>query len=273
MSHPTVSVLMPVYRTPSEYLRKAIDSVLNQTLTDLELVIVEDPSQETGETVVAAFDDSRIKYHLNSERTGLVAQRNLALKLAQGAWIAKADSDDISEPDRLQSQTDYLNQNPTVGVVGSWLTIVDSDGQPTGMRRYPIEPESIHRTFRRRNPIAQPTVCFRREIYDQFGGYPEGYPVCQDYAYWSHLAVRGVRFANLTAPLVRYRQHSQSIKATRMCETLRATIEIKKRYWSKELSIIDHGRILGEHALQLLPTGLVTWMFERLTYQSIKQHG
>ena len=259
---------MPVYRTPQDYLRKAIDSILNQTLTNFELIIVEDPSDRTSDNVVAEFDDSRITYHLNSQRTGLVAQRNLALSKARGNWIAKADSDDVSEPNRLECQTEFLRQNPNVGVVSSWLKIIDDNDRESGLRRYPTDSESIRKMFRRRNPIAQPAVLFRRELYAQFGGYPEGFPVCQDYAYWSHLAVNGVRFANLDDPLVRYRQHNQSIKATKLRETLQATIEIKKRYWQSELTITDRLRIHGEKVLQMLPPTFVTWMFEKLTYQT-----
>ncbi|MCG8652734.1 MAG: glycosyltransferase [Pirellulales bacterium] len=264
---PDISVLMPIYRTPSPLLREAVQSILDQTFGDFELILVEDPSEATAGRLVGEFNDARIRYVLNERRTGLVNQRNHALQLAGGRYLVKADSDDVSEPNRLEHQRDFLESNPSVGLVGSFLTIINAQGEPIGQRTYPVDHQHIRATITRRNPIAQPAACFRRELYDRFGGYPRGYPVCQDYAYWSHLAKCGVRFANLPEYLVRYRQHEASIKSRRLKETLEATIRIKETYWADELSLADRMRILGERGLKLLPAGWTQTLFKRLTYR------
>ena len=261
MNEIKASVLMPVLGTPVDFLREAVDSILSQTESNLELIIVEDPSGQPCTEYLASLRDARIRYFYNEQRTGLVAQRNLAVSMATGEFIVKADSDDVSEPDRIERQIGFLIENSNVGVVGSALTIINSSGERQGIRKYPTESSDIHRMFRWRNPIAQPAACFRRSLVDQFGSYPDGFPVCQDYAYWSHLAVNGVRFANLWEPLVRYRQHDRSIKSTRLRETLDATIRIKKQYWNDDLTYADRLRIAAEHGLKYLPPALVQRLF------------
>ncbi|MEM6366520.1 MAG: glycosyltransferase [Planctomycetota bacterium] len=260
----TASVIMPVRATPPELLRAAIESILFQSVRDIELIIVEDPSEHPGLKVVSEFKDDRLRYIYNEELTGLVAQRNLGLQTATGEYIVKADSDDISEPHRIERQCAYLSERPEIGVVGSWLTIIDENGRETGLRRYPTDSCEIHTAMRRINPIAQPAACFRRSLFEEHGGYPEGYPVCQDYAYWSHLANRGVRFANLPEPLVRYRQHAASIKSTKLRESVRATIRVKQQYWHNELTPGDRLRLIGEQALEHLPSKFVHWLFRTL---------
>ena len=264
---PLVSVVMPVLATPVKMLREAIESILAQSLDDLELIIVEDPSETPRSEVIESYGDDRIRYTLNEKRTGLVAQRNLGLEQARGEFVIKADSDDISEPGRCAAQVEFLRSNADIAVVGSWLTIIDGDSKKTGTREYPTTPAVIHRMLRRRNPIAQPAACFRRELVTRFGGYPDGYPVCQDYAYWSHLAKNGVRFANIPQCLVRYRQHDQSIKTTKLRQTLDATIQIKTTYWADELNAIDHLRIFGEKALCYAPASLTQTLFRWLTFR------
>ncbi|TWU07971.1 glycosyltransferase [Stieleria varia] len=264
---PIVSVVMPVLATPEPLLRQAIQSILDQTLSDWELIIVEDPSDFVCTEVIRSFSDDRIRYVINDQRTGLVRQRNLGLEMAQGQFIAKADSDDISEPQRLQEQFDHLTQNEHIGVVGSHLTIVDSEGQRIGRREYPTDPRDVRRLMRRRNVIAQPAAFFRAELVRRFGGYPDGYPVCQDYAYWSHLAKQGVQLANLQQYLVRYRQHAASIKSTRLRETLDATLRVKDTYWRDEMTLADHGRMLGERLLRHAPASWTQRLFAWMTFR------
>lgn len=270
-SMPVASVIMPVYQTPPDMLRAAIRSILGQSFEDLELIIVEDPSAAVRTSVVEEFGDPRLRYYLNSERTGLVSQRNQGLQLSRGEFIVKADSDDLSVPRRCEEQIAFLQANEAIGVVGSWLEIIDADGNRLGTRDYPTDPDSIYQLMRRRNPVAQPAVCFRRDLVNRFGGYPDGYPVCQDYAYWSHLARQGVRFANLSERLVRYRLHANSIKSKKMRETLDATIRIKRAYWSDEMGAVDQLRIVGEKLLRYVPPAIVQGLF-RLTSLQREKH-
>ncbi|MEO8702118.1 MAG: glycosyltransferase, partial [Kofleriaceae bacterium] len=137
-STPLVSVVMPVLDPHPVYFREAVESVLAQTLTDLELVIVEDPSAARGTEMIAELRDPRIRHIVNATRTSLVDQRNQGLHAARGELVALLDADDIAVPARLQKQVDYLRRHPDVDVLGSQLFIIDHEGTQVGMRSYPL---------------------------------------------------------------------------------------------------------------------------------------
>ena len=117
---PKVSVLTPIYNTEPEHLRQAIESILNQTFTDFEFIILNDRPWNTEiEDIVLAYKDARIKYVKNDKNIGISKSRNKLLSLASGEYLAIFDHDDISLPTRLEKQVDFLDKNPMVGVVSS----------------------------------------------------------------------------------------------------------------------------------------------------------
>ncbi|MBC7353425.1 MAG: glycosyltransferase family 2 protein, partial [Thermogutta sp.] len=141
---PLISVNMCVYRPHPVYFREAVQSILNQTFEDFELIIVEDPSEVDGREIISdLLSDKRIRYIHNEQRTGFCAQKNLAIQLSQGQYIAMMDADDISESNRLQLQFAHAEANPRIKVHGSALTIVDEEGRIIGFRKYPTEPEMV----------------------------------------------------------------------------------------------------------------------------------
>ena len=121
---PKVSVYMPVYNIKEEWLREAIESILNQTFSDFEFIIINDGSTNNAEEVILSYKDSRIRYY-KQENQGYIAASNKGLELAQGEYIAKMDSDDISLPTRLEKQVEYLDNNPNIGLVGSGFQFFD----------------------------------------------------------------------------------------------------------------------------------------------------
>ena len=116
---PRVSVLMSVYNTEEDFLRDAIKSILNQTFTDFEFLIINDGSKNNAEEVILSFNDDRIKYILNEKNLGLIDSLNKGLSLAQGEYIARFDSDDISSNKRLEKQVEFMDKNPNVGLLGT----------------------------------------------------------------------------------------------------------------------------------------------------------
>ncbi len=117
---PKVSVLTPIYNTKPQYLRECIDSILGQTFSDFEFIILNDSPDNTEiEKIVKSYKDKRIKYHKNSQNIGITASRNKLIDLARGQYLAVFDHDDISMPTRLAQQTAYLDANPDVGAVSS----------------------------------------------------------------------------------------------------------------------------------------------------------
>lgn len=265
---PLISIVIPVLRPDPRFFREAVESVLAQTFTDFELILIEDPSEVAGQEVLAGINDPRVRHIVNATRTSLPEQHNRGLSEATGRFLCRFDADDVCEPERLERELAFLEAHPEVDVVGSRLRIIDENGRTVGYRDYPLRHEEIVRTMRRGNPIANSSVMFRRDIYERFGGWRTGSPLpAQDYEWYSRLAVGGVRFANLPEYLVRYRLHGGSIKSRKLRETILSTLEIKRTYWSRDMDVVSRMIMLVERMLLLVPPPLVAWAFRLLRYR------
>jgi len=128
MKNPEVTVLMSVYNG-EKYLREAIDSILNQTFTDFEFLIVNDGSTDRTAEILRSYDDPRIIIINNEKNIGLTKSLNIGLRMAKGEYIARMDADDVSMPERLQKQIELLNQKKNTGLVGTYYTIINEKGK------------------------------------------------------------------------------------------------------------------------------------------------
>lgn len=267
MKEPLVSIVIPVLRPVPHFFSAAIESIIHQTLREIEIIVVEDPSQSEGTEILSRLNHPSIRYIRNSVAIGLSRQHNLGMRLSRGRFLSRFDADDICEPEKLLLQVALLEEHPEIDVVGTNLLIIDELGRVIGERRYPADHDSIIKTFPRSNPIANPTILFRRELIERFGGWDEdSTDPAQDYEWFSRIACGGARFANLQQPLVRYRIHPQTIKRTKLRGTLRTTIEVKKKYWRKQLGARGRLILWMEQLLLLLPSALVYRTFLRLRY-------
>jgi glycosyltransferase involved in cell wall biosynthesis len=259
---------MPVLAPHPVYFRQAVDSILAQTLADLELIIVEDPSESSGADLLRDISDPRLRHIRNEQRTSLVDQRNQALAATRADVIAMLDADDVAEPERLAKQLAFLGEHPDIGVVGSQLTIIDETGTVIGTRRYPTEHAEIVRAMARYNAIAQPSVMCRRRVIFDAGCYQyRAFPVNEDYELWSRLAASGVRLANYPESLIRYRVHPSGTKAAMLRRMLRATIDVKNKFWRDQMDLGARARFWAEHALLGLPPALVLKLFMMTQYR------
>lgn len=268
MRTPLISVNMCVYRPHPVYFREAVQSILNQTFEDFELIIVEDPSELDGREMIRdLLGDSRIRYIYNDTRTGLIAQRNRALAESRAEWVAILDADDVAKPERLETQWLFIRNNPGVSVVGSWIEIINEKSQPVGFRTYPQQHEAIAQAMRRYNPIAQPAVTYFREAARSAGGY-RGEMYVEDFDLWCRMLKQGYTFANIPQTLTRYRVHSGgATKTSHLRHVLRNTIRIKKEHFSSEMNIGDKARLIVERCLLYLPRQLVYQLFCLLTFR------
>ncbi len=268
---PLVSVVMTVLEPDPRYFREAVASVLAQDYANLELVIVEDPSPLSAGEMLKAFDDPRIVYVANPERTSHSRQRNQSLALARGELVATLDADDVCEPARIGRQVCFLAEHPDVDVVGTQLAIIDANGRSIGSRAYPTSHETIVAAMPRFNPIAQPSVMFRKATIVAAGGYRyDRFPAVEDYELWSRLATSGVQFANLPEPLLRYRLHPGGMKAKRLKGILRGTIDVKRRYWRSQLGLRGHVRMALERLLLLVPPAITYRLYTWTTLRGVK---
>jgi glycosyltransferase involved in cell wall biosynthesis len=207
-SSPLVTVLMPIHNGEA-FVVDAIESILGQTFRDFELLVVDDGSTDRSVEIVEEYADSRIRLVCNERQIELIRTLNRGLDLARGKYVARMDADDISLPERLERQVDFMEANPDVGICGTWLvTMGDHEG---GILSYPKSAEEIRCRLLFNSPIGHPTVCMRREMLVCHElRFDEEYPHAEDYELWSR-ASDVFPLANLDLVLLRYRIHAGSV--------------------------------------------------------------
>jgi glycosyltransferase involved in cell wall biosynthesis len=206
-------VLLPVHNG-ERFVRDAVASVLAQTYTDFELLVIDDGSIDATATVVASFNDARIRLVRNDENIGLTRSLNRGLALARGEVIARQDADDLSGPERLVTQVAYLDANPDVMLVGTWYRKIGDAGEPLGDRQMPVGDAALAWALLFYCPFVHSAVAFRRRVVvDEYKGYDAAFSYAQDYELWSRLA-RHHRVATIPRYLVSYRVATASMTAT-----------------------------------------------------------
>lgn len=211
---PKVSVLTSVYNG-LPYLRESIDSILKQTYTDFEFIIIDDCSTDESWKVLTEYaeKDKRIRLFKNEENLGLTKSLNKGLKLAQGKYIARQDADDISLPERFEKEFVILEEDPDIILVSCIIESMDSQGQHQHLLKRDCESELIPWCLLFYNYIGgHSQVLFRREQVLELGGYDEQYRYAQDYELWTRLSEIGKLFI-LPEVLLKYRVHSETISA------------------------------------------------------------
>lgn len=204
----SVTVLMPVYNG-ERYLREAVESVLSQTYTDFEFLIIDDGSCDRTGDILASYHDPRIRLIRNTVNLGMTTSLNKGLELARGKYIARMDCDDISLPQRLSRQVAFMEMHPEVGLCGSWAK---TTGQASkDLWRYPVDPEVIKCTLLFSSILVHPSVMFRRELFLKAGLlYNVNFKRAQDYELWVR-AARHTVVTNIGEVLLYYRLHPEQV--------------------------------------------------------------
>lgn len=212
MNPPRISVAMPVYNC-EKYLAKAIESILSQTFTDFEFLIVNDGSTDGSLGIIEDYAnrDRRIK-PVSRANTGLLVALNEMLGRARGEYIARMDADDVALPERFERQVNYLDDHPECVLVGSRVLIIDPDGDPLREMGDALTHEEIDDALMsaRGQMIYHPSVMFRRQVVLDLGGYRPKYDLTEDLDLFLRLAEVG-RIINLAEPLLQYREHLHKI--------------------------------------------------------------
>lgn len=208
---PAISVLMPVYNA-ERYITGAVESILNQTLTEFEFIIINDGSSDRSLEILQRFaqQDTRIRL-INRENKGLVKTLNEGLTLAKAPLIARMDADDMAYPDRFILQKEFMGQNPNVVCLGGYFEIIDGAGRPLTLLRPPLDDETIQElALKGHSAIAHPVAMLRLSAVKQVGGYREAFKAAEDLDLWLRLGEIG-QLANIPYPLLQYRFVSSSI--------------------------------------------------------------
>ncbi len=214
LAAPKVSVLMAVYNS-AKYLRRAINSVLNQSFSDFELIIVDDGSTDHSAKIAAEFarKDQRIRFY-SGLRRGLIGTRIFLLEQARGKYLAIMDSDDVSLPARLQMQVNYLDTTPQCLCVGGAYHIIDAHSRYLTTLRMPeSDQEAQQLALAGHTTINQPCAMMRAEAVRRVGGYDPDIALCEDLDLWLRLGEHG-EICNLHEPVLEYRVHDSSISET-----------------------------------------------------------
>ncbi|MFC1775252.1 glycosyltransferase family 2 protein [Patescibacteria group bacterium] len=208
MKKPIVTVLMPVYNG-EEYLKEAIDGVLNQTFTDFEFFILNDGSTDNGENIIKSYTDPRIKLINSDKNRGQAEIINEALDIVQSKYVVRVDCDDICLPKRLQTQVDFMDKNPEIGISGTWAKVMGK--QTKKYIKPPSDFEKIKVTMLFNTAMMQPSTIMRREMLDKYNlRYDKTFKYSGDYEFWTR-AIQYFPITNIKKVLFLYRMHEKSV--------------------------------------------------------------
>lgn len=204
-----VSIVMAVYND-AKYLGEATESILSQTFSDFEFLIIDDGSTDATPELLSGYNqqDERIQWYRFEHNRGLAAALNYGIHWASGEYIARMDADDISLPERLAVQVDYMDANPEIGICGAWVELIGNiEGQ---VWELPSKHDSIFAQMLFSNALAHPSVVMRAQALKQHNlQYDEHVHYAQDYELWSRAIFR-TKLANVPQILVQHRRHARS---------------------------------------------------------------
>lgn len=231
-----ISVIMPVYNTKEEYLTAAVESVLNQSFSDFELIVVDDGSREDCLECVTAYDDKRIRIIKNEQNFGPSISSNRAIEVANGEYIARMDSDDISLPNRFEKQVSFMDANPEVVVCGTACKRI-GDGHVYPFLKNDIPRELLQiRLLTANINLANPTAFIRKSVFEKNGvRYDESIRYSLDYAMWVECIKLG-EIRVIPEVLLEYREHEEQVSKSHRREQVECAKHTRMKQ-IKELGI------------------------------------
>jgi glycosyltransferase involved in cell wall biosynthesis len=265
-----ISVIMPVYNA-SEYLSKAIESILWQTHTNWELICVNDGSTDNSLSILKAFakKDKRIKVFSNKTKRGIGYSLNKALKVTQGKFIARMDADDISLADRFAKQVAFLNKNPKMVACGGQAAIIDPFDKIIAYKKFPTNPDILYKMIMKVVPLQHPILMARADVFKGYK-YLENLPTAEDVDMLFYLLSRG-KISNVDSVIYQYRKANLSngyhnVKKTFFITFLTRINAIIKYHY--EPSFMGMFISLFELAvISILPSKLIVNLFEKIRFE------
>lgn len=265
-SNPLVSIVIPVHNG-ERYIKESIDSCINQTYINIEIIVVDDKSEDSTLDILKQYGD-KITVIPVDKQNGLGNVINIGIRASQGKYIARMDADDIMYPTRLEKQIEYLESNPNCVAVGGQIDIIDENSNITGHREYAIEDRDIKKNRFLFQPFAHPAVTLRKSTIEDIGLYPENMWKVEDVKFFLILSTKG-EFHNLEDTVLKYRMTFNTESQSKMLDHFKKTNDI--RVWAiKELGIkptfreyiIWNIQKVGVYILSLFPSSLFMNAFE-----------
>lgn len=227
MTSPQVSVVMSVFNG-ERFLRDAVESILDQSLTDFEFIIVDDGSTDGSASLLEFYknNDPRVRVYSHENR-GLVESLNIGCGLARGKYIARMDADDIALRDRLALQVNVLEKHHELGCLGGAVEFIKASGVRIGTRYFPTKDHEIRSDLARGDcPIFHPTVVMRTSAFISVGGYRKVVVDAEDYDLWLRIA-DSFRLANLDTVVLKYRLHLQQVSVRKFRQQVLSALAAK----------------------------------------------
>lgn len=219
---------MPAYNS-GNYISKTIDSILEQSFSDFELIIINDCSTDSTLEEIYSFKDDRILVINNDMNLGLYKSGNIGFKHSRGRYIARIDSDDIALPNRFSEQFNYLETNPDIGLVGSYYYEIDERDQIcSNVIKFATDPIVIKWRLCFENPVPSP-VMFRRNLFIEVGGYDEKSTIGMDYDLFAKMSNYS-KISNISKVLMYWRVHPNAISSKYKDEQLIAGMNVSQKY-------------------------------------------
>ncbi len=226
---PLVSVILPVYNA-NGFLPAAIESILNQTYKNFELIAINDGSTDNSLEILKKYakKDKRIKIVNNKKNLNISRSLNIGIISAKGQFIARMDADDISLPNRLESQIKYLLNHKDIVILGGQCKTIDTDGKIIGHKLFPVTNNKICEALYYENPIQHPTVVFNKNLIPKnFTWYNPELPPAEDYDLFFRMAKFG-KYHNLKKYVLKYRQYLGSSTFKNPLNTFNVTLKVRK---------------------------------------------
>lgn len=207
---PKISVVMPLYNC-EKYIESAVDSVLNQTFTDFELLLINDASSDRTPEIIDMYanKDSRVRAIHNEKNLHIGGSLNKGISLSNANVIARMDGDDLCMPTRFEEQYKLLTSNTALGVVGCNMVVMDEDGVEFDKRAYQTDSKKLKSLMFRYSPFAHPTTMFKKEAFEYAGGYNPKMSPTEDLDLWFKIGKK-YEFSNVPKYLFKYRVFSES---------------------------------------------------------------
>ncbi len=265
-SNPLVSIVIPVHNG-EKYIKEAIDSCTNQTYRNIEVIVVDDKSEDDTLKILKESGD-KIKVIPIEKQNGLGNVINIGIRASKGQYIARMDADDVMYPTRLEKQVEYLESNPKCVAVGGQIDIIDENSKITGHREYAIENKDLKKNRFLFQPFAHPAVTLRKSTVEDIGLYPENMWKVEDVKLFLILSTKG-EFHNLKDTVLKYRMTFKTESQSKMLDHFKKTNDIRK--WAiKELNIkptfreyiIWNIQKVGVNVLSLFPSSVFMKAFE-----------
>lgn len=272
---PKISVVMPVYNA-GRFLHQSIQSILDQTFENFEFIIVNDASTDNSASIINEYaeNDPRIKVISHDVNLGISHSVKEAMDIAKGAYVARMDADDISDPKRLEKQYSHLEKNKELVAVGAQCTTIDENGKTIGKKSFPLTHKEIYEYIFRFIPMQQPTMMIaRHRLPKHFTFYNDSFRTAEEVELMFKLFTYG-KLENLPDTLLKYRIHStntsfKSVKKT-FLNTLLSRIQAVYEYGYKPTASGVLYTLLQTAVVLSFPEPVIMFIYS--TMRSIKHY-